>query len=64
MALVDGLDPGTVFEIGFARSLGKPVVALAESTGEEPLKMISGSGCDVVSDFVTAMYRVAWNAQT
>ena len=63
LALVDGVDPGTVFEIGFARSLEKPVVALAESTGEEPLKMISGSGCDVVSDFVTAIYRAAWAAQ-
>jgi nucleoside 2-deoxyribosyltransferase len=63
LALVDGVDPGTVFEVGFARSLEKPVVALAESTGEEPLKMISGSGCDVVSDFVTAIYRAAWAAQ-
>jgi nucleoside 2-deoxyribosyltransferase len=63
LALVDGVDPGTVFEVGFARSLNKPVVAFAESTGEEPLKMISGSGCDVVSDFVTAIYRAAWAAQ-
>lgn len=63
LALVDGLDAGTVFEIGYARSLGKPVVVLAESTAEEPLKMISGTGCDVVSDFVTAVYRAAWAAQ-
>ena len=63
LALVDGLDAGTIFEIGYARSLGKPVVALAESTAEEPLKMVSGSGCDVVSDFVTAMCRAAWAAQ-
>jgi nucleoside 2-deoxyribosyltransferase len=64
LALVDGLDAGTVFEIGYARSLGKSVIALAESTAEEPLKMVSGSGCDVVSDFVTAVYRAAWAAQT
>ena len=63
LALVDGVDPGTVFEVGFARALNKSVVAFAESTGEEPLKMISGSGCDVVSDFVTAIYRAAWAAQ-
>lgn len=63
LALVDGVDTGTVFEIGFARALNKPVVALAESTGEEALKMICGSGCDVVSDFVTAIYRAAWAAQ-
>jgi nucleoside 2-deoxyribosyltransferase len=63
LALIDGLDAGTVFEIGYARSLGKPVVALAESTGQEPLKMISGTGCEVASDFVTAVYRAAWAAQ-
>jgi nucleoside 2-deoxyribosyltransferase/hydroxymethylpyrimidine/phosphomethylpyrimidine kinase len=63
LALVDGLDAGTIFEVGYARSLEKPVVALAESTPEEPLKMITGTGCDVVSDFVTALYRVAWAAR-
>lgn len=63
LALVDGLDTGTVFEIGYARSLGKPVVVLAQSTPEEPLKMLAGTDCDVVSDFVTALYRVAWAAR-
>jgi nucleoside 2-deoxyribosyltransferase/hydroxymethylpyrimidine/phosphomethylpyrimidine kinase len=62
LAVVDGLDAGTIFEIGCARSLKKPVVALAESTAEEPLKMITGTACDVQSDFVTAVYRAAWAA--
>jgi nucleoside 2-deoxyribosyltransferase len=64
LALVDGLDAGTLFEIGYARSLGRPVVVLAQSTPEEPLKMLTGTACDVLSDFVTALYRVAWAAQT
>ena len=63
LALVDGLDAGTLFEIGYARSLGIPVVVLAESTPEEPLKMLTGTSCDVVSDFVTAIYRTAWAAR-
>lgn len=62
-ALVDGLDAGTVFEVGFARSLNKPVVVFAESTPAEPLKMMIGTGCDVVPDFVSALYRTAWTAQ-
>jgi nucleoside 2-deoxyribosyltransferase len=62
-ALVDGLDAGTVFEVGYARSLGKPVVVLAESTAEEPLKMMMGTSCEVVADFVSAIYRTAWAAQ-
>ena len=64
LALVDGLDTGTVFEIGYARSLAKPVVVLAQSTPEEPLKMLAGTNCEVEADFVTALYHVAWAART
>jgi nucleoside 2-deoxyribosyltransferase len=63
LALIDGLDAGTIFEVGYARSLGIPVIALAQSTPEEPLKMIKGSGCNVVSDFVTGIYQTSWAAQ-
>ena len=58
-AILDGVDTGTVFEAGFARARNKPVVAFAQCTPEEPLKMISGTGCEVVSDFVSAIYRAA-----
>lgn len=61
-AILDGTDTGTVFEAGYARARNKPVVAFAQCTPEEPLKMISGTGCEVVSDFVSAIYRVAWAA--
>jgi len=64
LALVDGLDTGTVFEIGYARSLDKPVVVLAQSTPEEPLKMLAGTNCEIQPDFVTALYHVAWAART
>lgn len=60
LALVDGADPGTLFEVGYARALGIPVVALAERLEAENLTMISGSGCDVVTDFTTAIYRILW----
>ena len=63
LAILDGVDTGTVFEAGFARALQKPVVAFAQCTPEEPLKMISGTGCEVVNDFVSAIYRVAWAAR-
>ena len=58
LALLDGADPGTLFEVGYARALDIPVVALAERLEEENLTMIAGSGCDVVKDFATAIYRV------
>ena len=60
LALVDGADPGTIFEVGYARARGLPVVALAETLSEENLKMIEGSGCETVSDFATALYFTAW----
>jgi nucleoside 2-deoxyribosyltransferase len=62
LAILDGVDTGTVFEAGYARARLKPVVAFAQCTPEEPLKMISGTGCEVVNDFVSAIYRVAWAA--
>lgn len=59
-ALLDGLDSGTVFEVGYARALGKPVYALAQNVSNEDLKMIEGSSCRVYTDFVTALHHCAW----
>lgn len=61
-AIVDGLDAGTLFEIGYARSRGIPVVALAEQEGEESLKLLEGSGCCIEKDFTTSVYKTSWCA--
>ena len=58
-AVLDGLDSGTIFEVGYARAVGKPVVGFAQNVVEEDLKMIDGSGCQVFRDFVTALVAVA-----
>lgn len=60
LALADGGDTGTVFEIGYARARGVPVVVLATTLGPEALKMIAGSGCVVIDDFCTAIYKTSW----
>ena len=60
LALVDNADAGTLFEVGFARALSLPVVALAETLPEEQTKMLVGSGCVVTNDFATAIYKTAW----
>jgi nucleoside 2-deoxyribosyltransferase len=60
LALVDGTDPGTLFEVGYARARNLPVIALAESLSEEQLKMLVGSGCTHTDDFATAIYLTAW----
>jgi hypothetical protein len=59
-AVLDGNDPGTVFEVGYARAKEKPVYALAQTVSEEDLKMVTGSGCRVFDDFVSALHHVAW----
>jgi len=59
-AILDGLDAGTVFEIGHARARGLPVYGLAQTVSESDLTMITGSGCAVFDDFVTALHHVAW----
>jgi nucleoside 2-deoxyribosyltransferase len=59
-AILDGLDSGTMFEIGYARARNKPVYALAQSVSDTDLKMAVGSGCVAFDDFVTALHHVAW----
>jgi hypothetical protein len=60
LALLDGLDPGTVFEVGYACAKGIPVVAVAESVDANPLTMILGSGCGVANDLTTGLYAACW----
>lgn len=59
-ALIDTLDPGTLFEIGYAHKAGKPVVGFAQSVGAGDLTMFEGAGAIVESDFATAIYQAAW----
>lgn len=64
LALLDGGDPGTLFEVGYATRAGLPVVALAQSVKRSDLTMLLGSpNCQVVDDFATALYHVAWAAK-
>ncbi len=62
LAVIDGEDAGTLFEIGYARSLGIPVVALAEAPRPESLTMLAGTGCTITDDFTTAIYSAIWSS--
>jgi hypothetical protein len=63
-ACVDGLDTGTIYEIGYAHSLKIPVVAYVENESRESLKMLEGGGCVIERDFATAIYKTNWLANT
>ncbi|GEM71952.1 MAG: nucleoside 2-deoxyribosyltransferase [Sphingomonas sp.] len=60
LAILNGGDAGTIFEIGYAVARGLPVVALAQNVRPEDLKMPEGTGCRIVEDLVTAIYHAVW----
>ena len=62
LAVLDGVDAGTVFEAGYARAKDIPVVVFVQNEHEETLKMLQGTQCEISSDFVSAVYRVVWAA--
>ncbi|BCM91823.1 hypothetical protein IAD21_03700 [Abditibacteriota bacterium] len=63
-AIGDGLDAGTIYEIGYARALNKPVVLYCENESSEDKKMMDGSDCIVTKDFTTAIYQTLWEAMS
>lgn len=62
LALLDHFDPGTVFEVGWARKRKVPVIIFTADEGSEALKMFDGTNCDILTDFSTAVYRTVWSA--
>jgi hypothetical protein len=62
LAVIDGLDPGTIYEIGYAHARQIPVIALVSAEREEDLKMLRGGGCHIVDDIPTAVYHTSWAA--
>lgn len=61
-AVLDGLDAGTLVEVGYAIAKGIPVVAFTQVEHDNNLTMLAGTGCVIERDLVTAMYKAAWIA--
>lgn len=61
-AIADGLDSGTLFEVGYASARGIPVVAFVQNEDAGALKMLEGSACRLCDDFTTAIYQTVWRA--
>lgn len=62
LALLDTNDPGTLFEIGYARRQGIPVVAYQTEPDQGENTMLEGSGCKVYSDLSTTIFKALWAA--
>lgn len=61
-AIADGMDAGTIYEVGYAKALGKPVIVYCENESEEDRKMMEGSECVMCDDFATSIYKALWQA--
>jgi hypothetical protein len=62
-ALLDGWDPGTVYEVGWAHRKGLPVVGFLQGPSHEGTKMLVGTGAELHDDLSSALYRAVWAAQ-
>ena len=60
LAVVNQIDAGTLFEIGYATSFGKQVVIFSENIHPNDLTMLVGTNCQIVNDLSTAVYSVSW----
>jgi len=58
--VLNGLDAGTIFELGYAKKKGLPIVVLAQNLKEEDLKMLAGTDCTITDDFASAIYKTIW----
>jgi Nucleoside 2-deoxyribosyltransferase/pfkB family carbohydrate kinase len=60
LALLDHGDPGTLFEVGWARKLEIPVIAFGEQIDAEAQKMLLGTDVEILDDLASAVYRALW----
>jgi hypothetical protein len=63
LALLDGWDPGTVYEVGWAHRKGLPVVGFLNGSSHEGTKMLVGTGAELHQDLSSALYRAVWAGQ-
>jgi Nucleoside 2-deoxyribosyltransferase/pfkB family carbohydrate kinase len=62
LAVLDGLDAGTLVEVGYAIAKGVPVISFTQTEQDSDLTMLIGTGCVVERDLVTAVYKAMWTA--
>ncbi len=60
LAIINGSSPGTLFEVGYAVALGKPVFCVAQNMRSNDTKLPQGAGCIVHNDLISAAHLLAW----
>jgi nucleoside 2-deoxyribosyltransferase len=59
-AILDGLDSGTLFEVGYAVKQGIDVIGFVQNETAGSLKMLEGTNCVLENDLTTAIYKCFW----
>ena len=62
-ALLDGFDPGTLYETGWAARENIPIVCFASEVHTKETKMLVGMGAEVHTDLTSGIYRSIWAGQ-
>jgi nucleoside 2-deoxyribosyltransferase len=63
VAILNGNDPGTIFEIGYAVALGKEISVLAERSLASDLTMMVGNRrCSIFTDLTSTAYNAIWDS--
>jgi hypothetical protein len=62
LALLDGDDPGTLYEAGWAHGHSLPIVCFSNQASSSGAKMLVGTGAEIHPDLSTALYRAVWAA--
>lgn len=62
-ALLDGMDPGTIYETGWAARESIPIVGHSSEPHHKETKMLVGMGAEVHTDLTAALYRTIWAGQ-
>lgn len=62
-ALLDGFDPGTIYETGWAARENIPVVGFSSEAHAKETKMLVGMGAEVHTDLTSALFRSIWAGQ-
>ena len=64
VAILDGLDAGTLFEVGYAKALGLPIVGFTSDVADDDLTRVVGTGIPVFRDLSTAAYQTIWTSSS
>lgn len=59
-AVLDGMDPGTLFEVGYGTAINKPIVIYVNDRKNNNLTMFKTNNTNIHEDLSSAIYDAVW----